>query len=132
MAEEKPVHEQVQDLLQGWNPAPTDDALQMLVGGTPPEGDTRATTHVRRTELDHDRNPGRDDIDAQRLGAYTDDGDDNSLVYGDDLDDLSKSDLQTQAEARDLSTSGTKDEIKARIVDHDESDDDEDDEDDES
>lgn len=118
MADEKPVHEQVSDLLNRWNEAPVDNAVEQLVGGAPPEGDTRATTHVRRPEMDHDQNPGLDSIDAGRM--FADDGDDGvDLVHGDDLDDLSKADLQEQAEARDLSTSGTKDEIKARIVEHD-------------
>ena len=125
MAEEKSVHEQVADLRERWNPAPQDDYIERIVGVPVEVGDTRATRAAGSEGLDHDRNPARDDIDAQR--AFQDDGDDgdDGLLYGDDLDDLNKSALQEQAEARGLPTSGTKEEIRERIDEHDESEDDE-------
>lgn len=103
MAEEKPVHEQVQDLLESWNKPAESTRLDRLIGENPPPGDTRATAAV---------NP-----------AFTDDGD-VEKVYGDDLDDLDKSALQAQAEARGLAKSGNMAEIRERIDEHDESDDD--------
>lgn len=129
MAEEKSVHEQVADLRERWNPAPEDDYIERIVGVPVEVGDTRATRAAGSDGLDHDRNPARDDIDAQR--AFQDDGDDgdNGLLYGEALDDLSKAELQAQAEARGLSKSGNMEEIRERIDEHDESEDDESDDD---
>lgn len=127
MAEEKSVHEQVADLRARWNKPATSDFLERHIGVPNEPGDTRATKSALDEGLDHDRNPARDNVDAQR--AFADDGDEEeSLLYGEDLDDLSKAELQAQAEARGLAKSGNMEEIRDRIDEHDDSEDEEDDE----
>lgn len=115
MAEEKPVHEQVQDLLQSWNPAPEDNALSRLVGD---QGDNRPA------EMDHGRNPGLSGVDAERM--FADDGEDDD--EGDDgLDDLNIKELRTRVdevnadlenEEDHLSKGGSADDIRDRLREH--------------
>lgn len=135
---EKPVHEQVQDLLTKWNKPPEDVALSRLVGTPTDPGDTRATAHVRDATLDHDKNPGSDKIDAGRM--YADDGDtggDSGLppVPTDDdgnpdYDEMKNADLKEHLAARDLPVSGNHAELVSRLQEDDESDDDDEDEED--
>lgn len=110
--EEKPVHEQVQDLLESWNPAPTEGGLAYLIGD---QADRRDPV------MDHDRNFGRSDIDAERMGAYDDDADDDESDDG--LDDMNIKELRKEVDKRNegldeedhLSKGGSADEIRERL-----------------
>lgn len=129
MSDPKSVAEQVEEITGRWNPAPTDRGLEMVVGVAPEPGDTRATAHVPMTELNEGFNPANDSVDASRPDLYADDGDDDSV----DLDDMDKDALKAEAEKRGLAKSGSKDDLRARIREHDENPDgDDEDEDDES
>lgn len=129
MTADKPVHEQVKDLLNRWNkPTNVQDYVDRHIGTQPEPGDTRATVAVQDPVLDHDRNPARDDIDAQR--AFQDDGDDEP--EGDeapDYDSMTNAALKEILEARGLAKSGNHDELVARLEEDDAADDAEDDED---
>lgn len=112
-----------QKILEGWNPAPTDEGLRRLLGENPPEGDTRATAAVNPV-LGH-VDPTSDKVDAKRMDLYRDDA--SGVGDGeDDLDDMDKATLQEEAEKRGLAKSGSKDDLKARIREHDASDGDDD------
>ena len=87
--------------LARWN-KPSSDVPREFIGTTPPDGDSRVT------------NAG--DFHGVEVTEGVD------LLYGEDLDDLSKSELQDQAEARGLAKSGSKDELRDRIDEHDNSD----------
>lgn len=115
MAEEKPVHEQVQELLDRWNKPEESGGVVRAIGETPPAGDTRATAAI---------NPPMPEGDS----AFSDDADDR-WMYGEELEDLDKAGLVDQAERRGLSTGGTKADLMDRINDHDDADGDEDDDD---
>lgn len=123
MAEEKDVATQVAEIRESWNPAPVDNAIDMLVGKPTERGDVAATAHVRNPKMDHDRNPARDSVDAQRV--FGDDGDDS----GDkEYADMTKSELKEEIERRNasrsdddhLSKSGNKDELIAVLEEDDE------------
>lgn len=128
---EKPVHEQVQELLNKWNKPPEDVALSRLVGVPTEPGDTRATAHVRDATLDHAQNPGDSKVDAGRM--YADDGDSGlpEVPTDDDgnpqYDELKNADLKQHLEARGLPVSGKHDELVQRLEEDDESEDDEED-----
>lgn len=146
MAEEKRVDEQVRDLLDSWNPAPTDWGVTQAIGDVVPEGDTRATVAFRDPRLDHPRNPALDSLDAGLM--FADDGEDDE--DGDDEDDdvderiaysdMTKKELQSVIDSRNadrdeddhLSKSGNKAELAARLEEDDESEGESEDEDDES
>lgn len=137
MADEKPVDEQVRDLLESWNPAPTSDFLARVVGQPVPVGDTRATNAGYPEGADHSRNFANSKIDAERMFAddvvEDDEGDDEALDYS----DMTKAELQDEIERRNadrdeddhLSKSGNKAELVARLEEDDESDESEDDDD---
>lgn len=128
MAEDaKSVAEQVQEISERWNPKPTSDGVHTFIGDPVPEGDTRATNSGGDARQG---SPLSSKVDASRMDLYGDDLDGGGDEK--DLDDMDKSELQDAAERRGLAKSGSKDDLKARIREHDESDDDEDDEDDES
>jgi hypothetical protein len=128
MAEEKPVHEQVADLLSKWNAPPNAHDMERLLGQPVPEGDTRATAAVRPGDMDHDRNPGDSGTDASRM--FADDGDDEDDESEDvSYDDLTNDELKELLRERDLPVSGKHDELVARLQESDESDDEDDDED---
>lgn len=117
-----------QKILDSWNPAPTDEGLRRLLGENPPEGDTRATAAVNPAVSHVD--PTDSGVDARRLDLYRDDA--SGAGGGEDsLDNMSKEELQDEAEARGLAKSGNKEDLKARIREHDASDGDDDEEDDE-
>jgi hypothetical protein len=132
MAEEKPVHEQVQDLLASWNTPPNAHDMERLVGGSVPDGDGRATAAVRPEDMDHDRNPGRDDVDAERM--FQDDGGDDDDAVTEDVsyDDMTNDELKDLLRERDLPVSGKHDELVARLQEDDESEDDESEDDDDA
>ncbi len=109
------VAAEVQALTRKWNPPPEDHSLERLVGVPTDPADVAATGHVPMAELNAHLSPTDSKVDAQRIQDFTDDGDDE----GDDLDDMSKDDLKAEAEARDLAVSGSKDDLKARIREHD-------------
>lgn len=117
--------ETVEEIMGRWNPPPTEHVMERLIGTNPPEGDTRATASVRDERLDHDRNPGRDDIDAARL-AYQDDGDGDGDGESADYSEMTNDELKDELERRGLTKSGNKDELIARLEEDDESDDDDD------
>lgn len=112
MTEEKPVHEQVQDLLNRWNPPATEHGMERLIGATPEPGDGRATVAI-----DPDPNQGTYTDDGDDPDEGDDDGDDE----GDNYEDLNKDDLKAALAERDLPTSGTKDELIARLREDDDS-----------
>jgi hypothetical protein len=118
-------YEEVQDLLNGWNAPPSDKSLERLVGENPPEGDGRATAAMNQPA--EGLNPFSDKVDAQRLHAYTDDGDsaggDGEVAYEDKTND----ELRDELEKRGLSKSGNKQELINRLEEDDASEDDEDD-----
>jgi hypothetical protein len=107
---EKTVAEQVQELTERWNPPTTDHTLERLVGVPTESGDVAATAHVPMEELN--KSFTNSEVDAQRLSEFTDDGDV-------DLDEMGKKELQAEAEKRGLSKSGSKEDLKARIQEHD-------------
>ena len=134
MAEEKPVHEQVADLLATWNPPPSDNPLAPILGQPVPDGDGRATNAVRSEDLDHPRNAGSDQIDAERM--FADDGDRATVGEDDDeadesedtYDDMTVTELKAEIESRNedrdeddhLSKTGNKAELVARLEEDDE------------
>lgn len=129
MAEDKPVHLQVEDLMNSWNPPTKDNSLESLVGVPVEKGDGSATAHVRDPRLDHDRNAGRDDLDAQKFGSeFKDDGDDDRLSP-DDYADAGKKALQAEVDARNegrsdedkISRSGSKSDLVERLEEDDKS-----------
>jgi hypothetical protein len=126
---EKPVYEQVSDLMQSWNPPPVDKAMERIVGVPTEPGDGRATAHVPMEELNSHMNAGRDDIDAQRqqYGDDLDDGDDAD-DDGSEYDDMTIDQLKDALRERDLPVSGNKQELIDRLVEDDEADDEGDDE----
>lgn len=125
MTEEKPVHEQVQDLLASWNKPSTDDGISRLVGDA-----------QRDSVNDHNRNPALDSLDAERM--FADDGDDLDDDEDDEqsYDDMTKKELQAEIDNRNadrdedehLSKSGKKDDLIARLQEDDAEESDEDDE----
>lgn len=114
--QEKSPSEQAFDLNASWNPPPTDDGLHRMVGDQREEHDTRATVAVQP------ENPGvsptSSKVDAQRMDLYKDDGDDNS-GGSTDAEELKGQALDDALEARGLSKSGTADEKRQRVADHD-------------
>lgn len=113
MTDAKSVAEQVQEISERWNPAPTDHTLERVVGVPTEVGDTRATSHVPMEELNTRFNAGRDDLDAQRQDAFNDDLDGDGLpaVPEDDdgepdYDSMKNDDLKALLKARDLPVSG--------------------------
>lgn len=84
---EKPVHEQVQDLLDSWNPRPDDSGVDRLIGNQA------------------DGVPGADALPDVPLDE---DGDP-------DYREMSNDDLQAHLAARGLSKSGTKEEMADRL-----------------
>lgn len=130
MADEKPVDEQVRDLLDGWNPAPTSDFLARVVGQPVPVGDTRATNAGRPEGADHPRNFANSKVDAERM--FTDDVNDGDGVDDEadevSYDDMTKSELKDEIDRRNadrdeddhLSKSGNKADLVARLEDDDE------------
>jgi hypothetical protein len=132
--EQKSPSEQALDLQASWNPPPTDNALERLVGVPTEPGDTRATAHVPMEVLN--KSFTGSGVDASRPDLYRDDADDAG--NGEVSEDMSKEELQKEAEKRDLSKSGNKKELVERIQEYDaqqgagdEDDDDEDDDDEE-
>lgn len=116
----------VQKLTERWNPPTTDHTLERLVGVPTDPADVAATAHVPMEELNRHISPTDSNVDAQRLQEFKDDGDA-------DLEDMDKGELKAEAEKRGLPKSGSKEDLKARIREHDEanqsgSDEDEDDE----
>jgi hypothetical protein len=97
VSEEKSVAEQVMELRDSWNPAPSDNSLERVVGTRLDEADTRATGHVRAAELD-----------------YTDDGEE------DDVSDLKGKALDEALDRRGLPKNGSADEKRDRVRAYDE------------
>ncbi len=123
---EKSVAEQVQDLMERWNPAPTDNSIERLVGTAPSEGDTRATGHVPMEELNRGFQPADDSVDASRM--YADDNDGPEVPMDDDgnpdYDSMKNDDLKALLSARDLPVSGKHAELVERLEEDDASADD--------
>jgi hypothetical protein len=113
MADEKTVAEQVQEIMQGWNPPPEDHAMERIVGVPTDPAVTAATAHVPMEEL----NRGFQESDSD----YSDDMDES-------YEDMTNDDLRAELEKRGLPKSGNKDELVARLEEDDASDEDEDDE----
>lgn len=125
MAEEKPVHEQVQDLLSRWNAPAEDHSLERVVGVQVEEGDTRATSHVPMEELNrgfHDDGDDEGEDDGLPPVEYDEDG--NAL-----WDDLKNADLKEHLAARDLPVSGNHAELVERLEEDDASEEDDESED---
>jgi hypothetical protein len=120
MAEEKPVHEQVDELTASWNPPPEDKAFERIVGVPVVAGDTRATGHTPMEELNSHMNPGDDSVDAQR--QYADDADEGDEGAGDEdtYEDMNVPELKDVLKRRDLPVSGTKQELIDRLREDDE------------
>lgn len=125
MADEKTVAEQVQDIMQTWNPPPTDHTLERVVGVPTDPADVAATAHVPMEELNAHISPSDSGVDAQRL--YADDGDDDGLPEvpldedGDpDYDSMKNDDLKEHLKARGLPVSGNHDDLVARLEEDDE------------
>lgn len=103
---EKPVHEQVQDLLNSWNKPPEDHSLERIVGVPTGEADTAATAHVPMEELNK---------------GFRDDGDDDS--GGDTYEDMTIAELKEEIDSRNadrdeedhLSKTGNKAELIERL-----------------
>jgi hypothetical protein len=106
------VAAEVRALTERWNPPPSDHSLERLVGVPTEPGDVAATAHVPMEELN--KSFTNSDVDAQRLSEFQDDGDD-----ADALEDMDKAALKDEAESRGLAVSGSKDDLKARIREHD-------------
>lgn len=106
------VAAEVKALTESWNPPVTEHALERLVGVPTEPGDVAATSHVPMEELN--KSFTNSNVDAQRLSEFQDDGDDV-----DELDELSKDELKDEAAERGLAVSGSKDDLKARIREHD-------------
>ncbi len=136
MADEKPVHEQVQDLLNSWNPPAESNRLQTLIGVPTDEASVAATAHVRHPGLDHDKNPASDGVDAASL--FADDADDGAGLPevptdddgNPDYDSMKNADLQEHLRARDLPVSGNHSELVSRLEEDDADDGDDEDDDD--
>lgn len=132
MAKEKPVHEQVQDLLKSWNKPPEDQVMERVVGVPTDEGDTRATAHTPMQELNHPNNPANDGVDAQRMYADDGDGEGDGLPEvptdedgNPDYDSMKNADLKEHLAARDLPVSGNHDDLVARLEESDNADEEE-------
>lgn len=99
--------------LARWNKPSRDSNFELVVGGTPDEGDTRAT------------------VSPDPNANYHDDGQD--APESDDYSEWNNAQLKDELRRRDLPVGGKHDELVSRLEEHDEeqSSDDEDDEDDE-
>lgn len=128
------VANQVQKLMDSWNPPPEDKSFERLVGVPTEPGDVAATAHVRADGLDHPDNVLDSHIDAQRHGApdpvsdlppvpEDDDGDP-------DYDSMKNDDLKAHLSARNLPVSGKHADLVERLE-ADDADDEDDDSDDE-
>lgn len=108
---------QVAALREAWNPAPKDNSFERLVGIPTDAADVAATASLGMDDLNtHIVGPADSKVDAQRLSEFQDDAD---VDEDDGLDELSKEELKDEADARGLAVSGSKDDLKTRIREHD-------------
>jgi len=120
--QQKSPSEQAYDLQAKWNPPPEDKGFERVVGIEREPGDTRATAHKPMDELEN--SPTSSKRDAQRMDLYRDDGADEEEP--EDVSDLKGKALDRALERRGLPKSGSAEEKRDRIREHD-ADDEEDD-----
>lgn len=131
MPDVEDVAGQVQELLDSWNPPPTDGMMQNLIGvPRPDEAHVQATNSPDDPYLKHRLNPADDSVDAQRINTFADDADDGAAGGAEDYsgDEWSKVALQEEIDSRNadvedednhLSRSGNKDELRDRLIEDD-------------
>jgi hypothetical protein len=114
------VSAQVQSLLDTWNPPADDGSMQYLIGVPREQGDGRATASPTDPNLQHPLNPAMKG-DAQRVNnPFTDDADEDysGKEWSKDAlkEEVERRNSEMDDEDNHLAVSGTKDELRERLV----------------